>query len=160
MGVAVTGYMSVAEFRVRTLMPQAAVDQLESREPDFLQTTLNDRSDWINARLRKQYAVPFAAPYPPVVLGWLSSLVTPLAYGKLGWQPSSESDKASILDPATEAKAEIKEAADSKDGLFDLPLRADTTVSGVSRGGPLGYSETSPYAAFDIQRVDASGEDR
>jgi len=51
------------------------------------------------------------------------------------------------------AVAELKEAADSKDGLFDLPLRADTTATGVSKGGPRGYSEASPYTNLDRQRA-------
>lgn len=158
MTVASTGYMTVAEFRVRTIMPQAEVDVLESREPDFLQTTLNDCSEWVNARLQKRYATPFVAPYPAIVLMWVVRLATPIAYGKLGWQPSSESDAAAVLSPATEAKAEIKEAADSKEGLFELPLRQDTTATGVSRGAPICYTETSPYVWADIQLENA--EDR
>lgn len=159
MAVDVTGYLSVAEFRVRTLMPQSSVDELEVREPDFLQTRLNDWSAWMNARLRKRYAVPFATPYPVAVLHWLTALVTLDAYGKLGWQPSSESDSASIITPAGEAKTEIKEAADSKEGLFDLPLRANTTAEGISKGGPLSYSETSPYRWADLQAETGREED-
>jgi hypothetical protein len=159
MAVDVTGYLSVAQFRVRTVMPQLSVDELEIREPDFLQTRLNDWSAWIDSRLRKRYAAPFVAPYPVVLLHWLTVLVTLDAYGKLGWQPSGESDKVSVVDPAVEAKADIKEAADAKDGLFDLPLRSDTTAEGVSKGAPLFYSETSPYRCADLQAETGREED-
>lgn len=159
MSVAQDGYMSVADFRVRTVMPQASVDALESREPDFLQTTLNDWSAWINARLAKRYAVPFGDPPPTVVVVWLTQIVTFAAYAKLGWQPSSEQDRTAIVDPATQAKADVKEAADAKDGLFDLPLRSDTTTSGVAVGGPLAYAEASPYRWADLQAIDGREDD-
>jgi hypothetical protein len=59
-----------------------------------------------------------------------------------------------------DALAWLKEAADAKDGLIDLPLRADTTASGISRGGPLAYTETSPYAWTDVQAETGRSEDR
>lgn len=159
MTVAATGYLDVTGFSLRTVMPPGSVDELEVLHPDYLQTKLNDWSAWLNARLAKRYDTPFGDPPPVIVILWLTALVTPEAYGKLGWQPSSESDRASILDPATRALAEVKEAADSEKGLFELPLRSDTTTNGISRGGPLAYSETSPYRGFDLQLESAASED-
>ena len=47
---------------------------------------------------------------------------------------------------------ELKEAADAEKGLFELPLRAtDTTGSAINAGGPMGYSEQSPYTWTDRQ---------
>jgi hypothetical protein len=125
-------------------MPQQQVNSLEIDEPGFLSAAIAQVSDWIDARLRKQYAVPFERPVPPVVLGWVTAMVTLQAYGKCGWNPGSKSDEESIIGAAKDAREEVKEAADSKDGLFDLPLRAGGD-SAVTKGGPLGYSETSPY---------------
>jgi hypothetical protein len=160
MGVAVTGYLNVAGFRLRTAMPGADVDTLETLEPDFLQTALNEMSAWMNARLKKQYAVPFDLAAPPiVVLRWLAQLVTPMAKAKLGWSPSGESDRAAFVDPGMQAAKEIQEAADSKEGLFELPLRSDTTASGATRTAPLGYSEASPYAWMNEQLTRAIVED-
>lgn len=151
-----SSYLDVAGFRARSVMPGPDTDQLEITDPGFLNTCLEDWSDYINARLRKRYAVPFASPPPPIVLRWLVRLVTRDAYAKRGFNPSAPSDKDSILDAATRAEAELKEAADSKDGLFDLPLRDDAQgQSGVVAGGPLGYSEQSPYVWADRQREDA-----
>ncbi len=53
----------------------------------------------------------------------------------------------------------MKEAADSAEGLFELPLRADLETSGVSKGGPLGYTEASPYRWTDRQADDGRNED-
>lgn len=155
-----TSYMVVAEFRQRTIMPMLSVDELEAREPGYLQQCLDDWSAWINTRLAKRYDVPFGSPHPKIVLLWLTRLVTPEAYAKLGWSPSGESDRVSVLDPAARAMAEIKEAADAKDGLFELPLRADTAAGGVSRTAPITYTETSPYKWTDIQAETGRGEDR
>ena len=151
--------MTVAEFRARTIMPQGDVDALEDGEPGFLQTILDDWSNEIDARLRKRYATPFVAPIPPTILRWLTKLATRDAYGKRGYDPSNKSDVEAIQAAAERCEVELKEAADAKDGLFDLPLREDRTGSGVGRGGPLAYTESSPYRWQDIQKRAASRED-
>ena len=162
MPVVQTGYMSVADFRLRTVMPQGDVDQLEVIEPDFLQTMLNEQSAYLDARLRKRYAVPFTVtPLPAMVFAWLTALVTPLAYAKRGWNPSAEQDRVSIMDAVDTAKDEIKEAADSVDGLFDLPLiMAGAATSAITSGGPLGSSSASPYRWTDDQFTRGNDEDR
>jgi hypothetical protein len=152
-------YLTVAEFKLRTIMPQTSVDALEVQEPGYLAAALEQRSDWINARLRKRYAAPFVLPYPPVVLAWLTAMVTLEAYGKLGWNPASKSDEASIITAATDARDEVKEAADSKEGLFDLPITTGDS-SGVTKGGPLSYSEASPYVWTTLQAETGRGEDQ
>jgi hypothetical protein len=57
------------------------------------------------------------------------------------------------------ADAQITQAADAVNGLFDLPLTSDTTASGVAKGGPRWYSETSPYVWQALQREVGVGED-
>lgn len=145
-------YLSVAEWKSRTIMPGGDVDALEAQEPGFLSNALGDWTDEIEDRLRKRYAVPFVAPYPRAVLRWLTVLVTRDAYSKRGFNPSSEQDTASIITPAERAEASIKEAADSKDGLYDLPLRADALdASGIVKGEPMGDAQASPYSWVDAQ---------
>ena len=56
-----------------------------------------------------------------------------------------------ILAEAERAREQMKEAADSEIGLYDLPLLNDVTTDGISKGGPLGYSEQSPYSWTDEQ---------
>lgn len=132
-------------------MPKGDVDDLQATESGFLDKALLQRTGWINDRLRKRYAIPFAAPVNETVLGWLTDLVTVDAYDKRGRNPSAEQD-ARIDTRATEAKAEIKEAADSKEGLFDLPLKQnDVDATGIVKGEPIGDAEASPYAWADAQ---------
>jgi len=145
-------YLSFSEFKVRSLMGAAQIDRLEGKLPGFVASSLVDESAYIDARLRKRYAAPFQAPYPPVVLRWLNQLVTLKSMMALGFNPQSPQDSLA-KEQHDIAVAELKEAADSKDGLFDLPLRADTTATGVSKGGPRGYSEESPYTNLDRQRA-------
>lgn len=131
-------------------MPAADVDELEAQRPGFLRKRLAYHSSRINARCRKRYAAPFADPPPELVLGWLVDVTTLDAYQARGWNPSDE-QSVLVKEAAERAETETKEAADGEAGLFDLPLREDTTAEGVSRGGPLGYVEASPYTWTDVQ---------
>ncbi len=132
-------------------MPDEDVDRLESLYSGFIDAQIALAQGWCEARLRKRYAIPFVAPIPEIFLGWVVALVTLAAYQRRGWNPSSAENEL-IRSAATDARLEVKEAADSKDGLYDLPLRQDSTESGVSKGTPLGYSEADPYSWMDVQR--------
>jgi hypothetical protein len=145
----VTPLLDIAGLKARGVMPE--VDYLTLPGP-YLQSRLEIATSEIYSRLRKRYATPFVAPYPEVAIGWLIALITPELYMRRGWDPSSEQGQA-ILDAATRARAELVEAANEKDGLFDLPLRADTSDDGIDRGGPLGYSESNPYTSRDASRL-------
>lgn len=153
-----TAYLTLDEFKTRTVMPSEDVDALEAAYAGFIASKLSEHSSRIDARLRKRYVVPFASPTPEIVLSWVERLTTKDAYLKRGFNPSSEQD-AEIIARAKAAEDEIKEAADANEGLFDLPLREDVPgTSGVSQGGPFGYSEQSPYTWMRKQREAASDE--
>lgn len=98
-----------------------------------------------------------ATPVPEAVLGWLVAMVTYDCYRKRGADPQDPSLVA-IKEDLDIAMAELKEAADGKDGLFDLPSSEDED-SAVTTGFPLGYSEASPYVWTDIEACEASHED-
>ncbi len=98
-----------------------------------------------------------ATPVPETVLGWLVALVTVDLYRKRGVNPQDPTIEM-VREDATRALAELKEAADSKDGLFDLPASEDND-SAVTTGGPLGYTEFSPYTWTDIERANGRTED-
>lgn len=147
-------YLTVAQFRLRTTMPQSDVDALEVSDPGFLDAQLTSWSSRIDAQLSKRYAAPFASPVPEIVLEWLTRCVTVRAYLKRGVNPSDE-QFAAIKEDAEAALKEVEAAANSQTGLYDLPLRSDTTASGITKGGPLAYSEQSPYVWADYQRQDA-----
>jgi hypothetical protein len=84
-----------------------------------------------------------ATPIPEIVLNWLNVFVTLDCYWRRGFNPNEPAGKL-IVDAVEEAKKEVREAADSKDGLFDLPVSEDLD-SAVTTGGPLGHSDGSPY---------------
>lgn len=153
-------WLDLATFKARSIMPAADVDALEALEAGFAAKRIAIRQARMSSRLSKRYDLAFpAGDVPEVILGWLTSLVTFDLYLKRGWNPSSEQD-ALIAKDAETAEAEVKEAADSATGLFDLPLRESAPgASAVTRGGPFGYSEASPYAWTDEQRGTAAGED-
>lgn len=148
-----TTYLTVDEFKALSVMPSSDLEAIESSSPGWIDTQLEYWSAQIDSRLRKRYAAPFASPYPIAVKGWLARLVTVRLFLKRGVDPSDMQFDVIKLD-AEQAAAEIKEASDSNTGLFDLPLRADTTDTGVSKGGPFSYAEASPYVWTDVQ-VDA-----
>ena len=129
-------------------------------DSNFVTTRLVANTAYIEARLRKRYDVPFAAPVPEVVTRWLVDMTTKDCFDRRGRNPTSDQDQNAIDKPFDAAIADIKEAADAKDGLFDLPLRDDQrNVTGVTKGAPLSYSETSPYVSMDLQRKQARDED-
>ncbi len=156
-----TPYLTLAEFRAASIMPSAFVDQLETAEPGWIETRLLYVSSKLDSRLAKRYDAPFKTPYPIAVCDWLVRIVTYEAWLKRGLSPTDQ--EGTVFERHYEtAFTEIREAADSEKGLFELPLRSDTDAVGVTRGSPRVYVETSPYIAFDQQacighREDANG---
>lgn len=89
-------------------------------------------------------------PVPEAVLAWEATILTYECYRKRGtdWTlPNMVQTK----EDRDQALAEIKEAADSKDGLWDLPLNDLGTSSAIVEASPLGCSQQSPYEWIDCQ---------
>jgi hypothetical protein len=155
--VATTPYHDLASFKGATLAPASYVDAIEAIEPGWTLGRLVAWSAWINSRLTKRYAAPFAAPYPETVTGWLERLVSWEVYLKRGLDATDQQiDRIEARHNA--AQAEVREASSAVDNLFELPLRADTTAGGITKGAPLGYSEVSPYTFSGVQRELAKDE--
>lgn len=143
-------YLELEEFRELTIMPKADLDKLSNEHDGFIEGRLRLETAKLNARLAKRYAVPFQDPVPEICKHWLVAIVTPDCYEKRGGNPDAQTKR--LDDARAEAVAQIEEAANSEAGLFELPLRADTTEEGITRGGPFSYSEADPYAWLDAQR--------
>jgi hypothetical protein len=154
-------YLDLAGYKAIAALPPEDVDLVEGAIPGsgYVSNRLAVRSARIDSQLRKRYAVPFEAPVPDVVKGWLAALVDVDVFNRRGRNPQDQTIDQLVAERDT-ALAEIKEAADAVGdaggtlgvrGMFDLPLRQDTTETGISRGGPLGYSEPSPYEWIDAQ---------
>lgn len=152
-------YLDKDAFANLTVMPLSRVNAIESASPGWINAQLEQESAFIDSRLRKRYAVPFTTPIPAAVTGWLARLVTVRCYLRGGVDPTDlQFDE--LKEDARLAKEEIAEAADAVNGLFDLPLRSDTTATGIAHTGPFGYSEQSPYVWASRQRATGRSEDR
>jgi hypothetical protein len=154
-------YLDLATFRDDTIAAAEWIDEVEARYPGWIAKQLAIKSQWLDGRLRKRYAFPIDsanAPYPLLVTDWLARIVTEMTMRKRGIDATDEQAQQYIDDRKT-AEAEVLEAANAVEGLFDLPLRADTNAPGIVAPQVLGYSEASPYVAFDIQDAAARNED-
>ncbi|HEY1956043.1 MAG TPA: hypothetical protein VGH28_10525 [Polyangiaceae bacterium] len=115
----------------------------------------------ILAYLRKRYDVTqIDETNPPdALLDWIARCVLPDMWRARGANPS-DAQTAAAIDDRTDALKDVQvEASDASTGLIELPLANDEAGSGVSQGGPYGYTEASPYVAFDVQRATAEFED-
>jgi hypothetical protein len=161
-------YLTLAKYKDLTTIPSEFVDEVESRYPGWVAAQLEYWARWIDARLRKRYATPFAAhdatpPTPPTVQGWLARIVNLQVWIKRGIDPS-DATFPTLKEDHDNARAEVLETANANEttspgAWFDLPLRADEDGTGISRGGPRSYSEQSPYVWTDRQRDTANDED-
>lgn len=149
--MSLTPLLDLSGFKDRSIMPPGDVDAVETaRGAGWTLRQLVSGTAYIYSRLGKRYATPFASPYPEAAERWLTSLVTLVVYQARGWNPSDE-QAAQIKEDADLARVELKEAADSQAGLFDLPLVDGADASGISKGGPLVHSEAGPYSWTDLQ---------
>lgn len=137
-------FPDLATVKSHSIMPSDDIDALNAAEPEWILARALSLEGDLNARLRKRYAVPFTSPVPEVVLNWLGALLDPEMYLKRGINPSDQ-QQARIEKRAETAELKIKEAADAVQGLYDLPLRADTTSTGIEQPTTLAYSEQSPF---------------
>lgn len=153
-------YLTLDAYKNDSVLDTNRIDALETRHPGWVARQLETMSRWMDARLSKRYAVPFNEADPPaIVQAWLARLVDVRAMLRMGVDQTDEQFQE-IRDEAAEVRRQLEEAANSDTGLFELPLRASTSASGVSRGGPLVYSEASPYVHLDSQESSGRREDR
>ena len=150
-----SSYLDITKLKNLVLIPSSYVDEVELGAPGYVQGQLDYWARWIDSKLAKRYVVPFAAhdatPATPVaVQGWLARLIAPRLMLKRGVD-QNDLQFETILEDARDAKTEIDEASDAVDGLYDLPLLSTASSGGITKGGPLGYSETSPYVWADSQ---------
>lgn len=151
-------YLTVAELKLLSIMPSGDIDAVETIAAGWIDANLEKASRDVDSRLRKRYSVPFEAPYPDKVQQWVADIVTPRVYLRRGVN-ALDAQFQSVEQLANRALAEIEEAANAEHGLFDLPLRSDTTATGITAPTTLAYAEASPYVGFDMQRLNAHDED-
>lgn len=103
------------------------------------------------------YSAP--TPAPEIALGWLVAMLDVDVWTRRGTNYSDPAIAEAVAQ-RTEALGEIKEAADSKEGLFELPLNdQEQGGAGVVRSAPVAYTESSPFVAADVQESLGRAED-
>lgn len=151
-------YVDIDFVKLVGSMPPSDVDAVEALYPGTFAAIAESVSRMFDGRLFKRYAAPFTAPYPEALRWNVAHVVVAALWQKRGYNPGSAQDEI-VQTNKTEALAWLKEAADSKDGLVELPLRENTTAEGVSKGGPLFFAEQSPYAWMRKQSDAGRAED-
>lgn len=153
-------YITTDEFKLRTLLPANVLTQIEQVTPGWLAAQIDAVGHGIDARLSKRYVTPFRTPYPDILKSWIINIVSLNAWLKRGMVATDESfgEYKAMHDRALE---EIREAANSETGLFDLPVDATQPggASAIERANPRCYSEASPYVWGDVQRERGRSED-
>lgn len=145
-------YVDLDYVKLVASMPAADVDALNDLFPGKFTAIATSVSAIFEARLHKRYATPFESPFPEALRWHVAQVVAAELWRMRGYNPGHPLD-ATIEDRRKEALDWLKEAVDSKDGLVELPKRADQAgTSAIDRGGPRGYSEASPYAWLDVQK--------
>jgi hypothetical protein len=145
-----TAYLDRDAFANLSTVPVEFIDELHAIAPLWFDTQFAAQSRKIDGKLRKRYAAPFAEPVPETVKAWLADIMAYRTYVRRGVDPT-DLQMVSVKEAHNAAWKEIDEAADAADGHWDLPLRADTDESGISKTSTLAYSEQSPFVAFDGQ---------
>ncbi len=146
----------------RIMLP-AEIDRIEQQSPGIVNGTIEQVSLEFNSLLHKRYAAPFENYPSPECPGAVSSNVAWVTIERLwntyGASPTNSDKSTRIQAMADQARAWLREAADSEKGLVELPIREDSSASAVNQGGPLVSSQQSPYAWTDDQAEIGRQED-
>lgn len=153
-------YVDIDFVKLVGSLPAEDIDLLEEKYPGLFDKLSKSVSRYFDSRLTKRYDVEDMHADPPEGLKWeVAHYILFFLWKKRGFNPGSAQDQL-IIEDKKHADDWLKEAADSKDGLIELPKKeADGGAGGITRGGPLGYSETSPYVWMDRQEEDGRNED-
>jgi hypothetical protein len=142
--------IALDDFILLSTMPDVDVRAVESRVPGKVMTLFQLAQAQAYAILIKRYAIP-----PPPVDALVKLLVdctVPQVYQARGWDPTNDKRADQYNEIANAAWARLKEAADGKDGLFELLLpKSSPAQTLVSQGSPLFYAEQNPYSWQDAQ---------
>lgn len=145
-------YATSSDVRLKGVLIPADVDRVEARFPGITAARLATAHARLNARLQKRYRLPFLTPVPECLVWWEAVVVSyELLTDLRGLNP--ESGQGPRLEQAyQEAKEWLTAAVDSEHGDVELrSAEAPLGAAAVNAGGPLGYSELSPYTWSDVQ---------
>jgi len=154
-------FIDLDTFKDATIAAPEWADEVHARYPTFFAKQFALVSAYMEGRLRKRYPNAFVEPYPLQLVDWAAHILTYRMMNRRGIDATDEQAE-DYRNNHDRAVKEVDEASDSENGRWDIPLRADTTATGITQPEPLGYSETSPYVWMDVQaetgiQEDASG---
>src|SRR5580658_6575792 len=127
-------------------MSAADITIVENKTPGKVESLIAGNWAWMCGLLLKRYPLPWPLPVPELLLLWLTQITTPAVFrsrGVAGMGADSQIDRLDKL--ADEAKKEVRDAANGQNGLFELLMSDASPGTAVALGGPLAYTESSPY---------------
>ena len=98
-----------------------------------------------------------STPVAEVILGWIVALLNLDVMRKRGVNPQDPMVELMVAE-VENVRKEVQEAANGKDGLWELPTSEDGGGARTT-GGPMFYSEASPFVSADRQERQARHED-
>ncbi len=147
-------YLALATYRSRTTLDGSMVDLCVTKGKDVA-WWLECASAQIKTRLAKRYAVDFSdpGPVPDQIIFWLIRLVNIDVMECTGAIPEGRVDNWAD-EARKQVYEELKTAADSENGLFDLPLKNTDTLgsSAINKGGPMVFASNTITGWFDEQQ--------
>jgi hypothetical protein len=150
-------WLPIASYKSITLIPVSEINGIELLEPGWTDARSALCQAWITDKLRKRYGAYADADVPSTVKRWMVAMLDRDVYTKRGRNPQDPA-MTDVNREAEEALAQLDLAANSQQGLIELPIVQGTDVSGVNHGGPIFYSEASPFVSADRQQRAAATE--
>ena len=143
--------INVAYLKLVGFMPPSDIDALEAQVPGCVDAIAQTTVAQFCSMLRKRYSV-IPDPVPLECKSRAAHAVLYQLFLRRGFNPSSAQD-GYIRKAYEDAMAWLREASDPKSGLVVIGLAGDQSEKAVNVGGPLAYSEASPYTWMDQQRA-------
>lgn len=130
------GYFDVDYLSMMGSVPSAVLVEFNANNPNRLAAMAVAISRLMDSYLFKRYATPFADPVPEVVKFHGAQIMSHQLRVIIGFDPGSAQDEQ-IVKARDAAFAWLEQAANSRDGLVELPLRepaaGKSDASGVVR---------------------------
>ncbi len=141
------GYFDTDYLGMMGSVPSSVLTEFATANPGRLEAMAVAISRLMDSYLFKRYATPFADPVPEVVKFHGTQIMSHQLRIIIGFDPGSAQDEQ-IVKARDAAFAWLEQAANSRDGLVELPLREPAAgkgdTSGVSRRRARAFSYTKP----------------
>jgi phage gp36-like protein len=140
------GYFDVSYLGMMGSIPASVLAEFEAANPGRVAAMIVAISRLMDSYLFKRYATPFVAPVPEAVKFHGTQILSHQLRVIIGFDPGSAQDEQ-IVDARKAAFAWLEQAANSRDGLVELPLRepdpGKADAAGVSRHKARAFSYRS-----------------